>query len=82
MLELGDQAINEHRNILSFIENNHLSGYTVGKLFKEQSSNNILQSFETAEELRNHLETNPIENTFVLLKGSRGIKLEILENVL
>jgi UDP-N-acetylmuramoyl-tripeptide--D-alanyl-D-alanine ligase len=82
MLELGDQAINEHRNILSFIENNHLSGYTVGKLFKEQSSNNVLQSFETAEELRNHLETNPIENTFVLLKGSRGIKLEILENVL
>jgi UDP-N-acetylmuramoyl-tripeptide--D-alanyl-D-alanine ligase len=82
MLELGDQAVNEHRNILSFIENNHLSGYTVGKLFKEQSSNNVLQSFETAEELRNHLETNPIENTFVLLKGSRGIKLEILENVL
>jgi UDP-N-acetylmuramoyl-tripeptide--D-alanyl-D-alanine ligase len=82
MLELGEQAINEHRNILSFIENNHLSGYTVGKLFKEQSSNNILQSFETAEELRNHLETHPIENTFVLLKGSRGIKLEILENVL
>ena len=82
MLELGDQAINEHRNILSFIENNHLSGYTVGKLFKEQTSNNVLQSFETAEELRNHLVTHPIENTFVLLKGSRGIKLEIVENVL
>ncbi|MDP4684923.1 MAG: UDP-N-acetylmuramoyl-tripeptide--D-alanyl-D-alanine ligase [Crocinitomicaceae bacterium] len=82
MLELGDQAINEHRNILSIIENNHLSGYTVGKLFKEQTSNNVLQSFETAEELRNHLVTHPIENTFVLLKGSRGIKLEIVENVL
>lgn len=82
MLELGNQSINEHRNILSFIENNHLSGYTVGKLFKEQTSNNVLQSFETAEELRNHLVTHPIENTFVLLKGSRGIKLEIVENVL
>lgn len=82
MLELGEQAIHEHRNILSFIENNHLSGYTVGKIFKQQSSNCVLQSFETAEELRNHLEQHPVEDTFILLKGSRGIKLEILENVL
>jgi UDP-N-acetylmuramoyl-tripeptide--D-alanyl-D-alanine ligase len=82
MLELGEQAINEHRNILSFIENNHLSGYTVGKIFNQQSSNCVLQSFETAEELRNYLEQHPVEDTFVLLKGSRGIKLEILENVL
>lgn len=82
MLELGKQAEIEHENILSFIEKNQLVGYTVGKLFKQQKSNAVLQSFETSEELQNYLEMHPIENTFLLLKGSRGIKLEILENIL
>jgi len=82
MLELGKQAEYEHDNILSFIEKNQLTGYTVGKLFKQHKSNAVLQSFETSEELLSYLQINPIENTFILLKGSRGIQLERLENVL
>jgi UDP-N-acetylmuramoyl-tripeptide--D-alanyl-D-alanine ligase len=82
MLELGDQSYNEHATILSFIEKNQLTGYTVGKLFKQHNSNSIIQRFDTSEELRAFLVEHPIESTCILLKGSRGIKLEILENSL
>lgn len=82
MLELGEQSNTEHKAILDFIERNGIFGYTVGPLFKTHHSNNVRLAFNNRNEAFEFLKENSITNTLVLLKGSRGIGLEILENVL
>lgn len=82
MLELGTQAEVEHKSVLDFIERNALNGYTVGHLFKKHSSTNVKQAFNNRNEILDYLSTNPINDSLILLKGSRGIGLEILEEQL
>lgn len=82
MLELGIQGDMEHKSILDFIERNSLRGYTVGPLFKKHQSNAVNIAFNNRNEVLEYLESNKISNSLILLKGSRGIGLEILENVL
>lgn len=82
MKELGEESQAEHQNIINLIEKFQLSTYVVGDFFSKVESKNIIQSFEQTEELKSHLQSNPIENKLILLKGSRSIKLEILEEIL
>lgn len=82
MLELGDQSDVEHRSIIELIETKNLNGYTVGPLFGKLRSERILRHFNTKFEALEYLRSNPIEKHLILLKGSRGIGLEILEEVL
>jgi UDP-N-acetylmuramoyl-tripeptide--D-alanyl-D-alanine ligase len=82
MLELGEQGDNEHKSILDYIERNSLHGYTVGPLFQKHHSNNVYNSFNNRNELLEFLKSHVISNSLVLLKGSRGIGLEILEDAL
>ena len=49
---------------------------TVGKGFKKLQHPH--QNFENVELLTHFLKNKPIENAYVLLKGSRGIQLEKL----
>lgn len=82
MLELGDESIKEHQQVLNFAEEKGLSGYTVGPIFKTISSVSILNKFGTCEEAEHYLREHKIYGKLVLLKGSRGIGLEKLEFVL
>jgi UDP-N-acetylmuramoyl-tripeptide--D-alanyl-D-alanine ligase len=82
MLELGDQSTMEHKSIIDFLERQGLSGFTVGPLFKENNSPNVAMSFENRNELIEYLKSHPIKDHLILLKGSRGIGLEILEEYL
>lgn len=79
MLELGIVSKEEHLNILKLIEKNNFEGniFLIGKEFcniKEINSKFIF--FENTDFLQNHLKENPIENNDILIKGSRGIRLE------
>ncbi|WP_053991683.1 UDP-N-acetylmuramoyl-tripeptide--D-alanyl-D-alanine ligase [Mangrovimonas sp. TPBH4] len=84
MFELGSTSAEEHQAILNYLET-HFNGsvYIIGKHFNNTMSNskNTLK-FELFEDLKNHLSGISIENEFILIKGSRGMALErILELV-
>lgn len=82
MLELGDESLKEHQQILNFAQEHGLSGYTVGPIFSTLSSGSVLKKFGTCAEAEHFLRDYKIQGKLVLLKGSRGIGLEKLETVL
>jgi UDP-N-acetylmuramoyl-tripeptide--D-alanyl-D-alanine ligase len=81
MLELGEVSEEEHQKIVTYIENQNFSDvFLVGEQFKNTKDRTEKKKFEHVELLSNYLKTQPIENKLVLIKGSRGIHLEkILE---
>jgi len=75
MLELGEQSELEHQNMVDLLnENNFENVILVGKEFAK--TKNVYQMFENVNELSIHFEKNNIKNHYILIKGSRGIKLE------
>jgi len=77
MLELGDSSAEEHQKITYFIEENSFSEvFLVGPQFKNTIDRTQKKKFEQVELLTNYLKTQPIENKLILIKGSRGIHLE------
>lgn len=82
MLELGDESLAEHSAITKLIEE---SGFEhillVGPDFM-QVAHSIFTCFETSEQARDWLLTQKIENFTILIKGSRGIKMEKVLEVL
>jgi len=81
MLELGETSQNEHQIIVDFIECQDFELiFLVGTNFMNTTDSDKKKKFNNVELLSNYLKTQPIENKFVLIKGSRGIHLEkILE---
>ena len=76
MFELGEDSDKEHINII-----NHCLGagfsnvYLVGEAFIKVNNTNY-PSFSSSRQLIEHLTKNPISDAFILIKGSRGMKLE------
>lgn len=81
MLELGETSGEEHQKIVDFIGKYDFAAiYLVGHEFKNTRCGQKEKKFEQVELLSNYLKTQPIENKLILIKGSRGIHLEkILE---
>lgn len=81
MLELGEASEQEHQKIADFVElQDFTEVFLVGPRFKMTVTGNKKKKFDNAELLSNYLKTQPIENKLILIKGSRGIHLEkILE---
>lgn len=78
MFELGHESAAEHQNILNLATNLNLTVITLGKHYSNTTSN--FRTFTEFEDLKTHLKNlNPSEHT-ILIKGSRGMKMErILE---
>ncbi|MFP5471527.1 MAG: UDP-N-acetylmuramoyl-tripeptide--D-alanyl-D-alanine ligase [Bacteroidia bacterium] len=76
MFELGESSQVEHQEISDYAEKLGVKCIFVGKYFSE--TNTYSDTFENTQELVEYLEENPIKNTLVLIKGSRGMKLEQL----
>ena len=75
MLELGEYSADEHQAIVSELEKAGFEQVVlVGPEFVACKSG--FHTFENVEEARVFLENNPIEAYYVLIKGSRGVKLE------
>lgn len=75
MYELGENSPNEHQKIVDFIKDKPIDkAFLIGKNFK--STKNELPCFNDVAEFDNFLSNNPIENYYVLIKGSRGVGLE------
>lgn len=84
MLELGITSTHEHEQIMELVgEMNLAQTYFVGTnflLLKEKYPR--YSYFKDVNELSAFLKTNPIQNAVILVKGSRGNKLEKLSEVL
>jgi len=77
MLELGDESKTEHENILKILSGlKDCKVLLVGKYYKELAPAFGFLVFSNSEELSVWLAKNPIEQSFVLIKGSRGVQLE------
>ncbi|WP_338733150.1 UDP-N-acetylmuramoyl-tripeptide--D-alanyl-D-alanine ligase [Mangrovimonas cancribranchiae] len=84
MFELGDNALNEHQHIVSFLEKqNDITAIVVGEHFsKTKASSANMLAFKTYADLANHLKETPLKNRYILIKGSRGMALERALDVL
>lgn len=81
MLELGNESINEHNNIINKISDSGISNILlVGKTFSSLAKN--MKCFNDTDELRNYFKKYPLNNSLILIKGSHGIHLEKIVDLL
>jgi UDP-N-acetylmuramoyl-tripeptide--D-alanyl-D-alanine ligase len=75
MFELGEASSKEHQEIVDLADHCDFSNTLyVGAHFYKTITKNI--QFKTFEGLRDHLLKNPLNNQSILIKGSRGMALE------
>lgn len=83
MLELGETSLKEHLNIIKLVEKMELTQtYFVGNnyhLLREKFPEHSY--FKNVNELMEFLKIHLIHDSFILIKGSRGNKLEKLSEV-
>jgi UDP-N-acetylmuramoyl-tripeptide--D-alanyl-D-alanine ligase len=83
MLELGSESTQEHRNIATLIASKkYQEAIYVGTEFEKLKGEFGGHFFSDADEALVWLKANPIKGATVLVKGSRGIKLEKLVTAL
>jgi UDP-N-acetylmuramoyl-tripeptide--D-alanyl-D-alanine ligase len=76
MLELGDMGPAEHRHIVEVAQRLGLNGILVGPIFGSIWKEGDYPIFENNMAAKTYLETQAMRDYVVLIKGSRGIKLE------
>lgn len=77
MKELGDDSDSEHKSLVDKIKKmNFEKVFLVGKEF--ENYHDSFYYFETSEKLREYFIENPLSNATILIKGSRGSKMEII----
>ncbi len=82
MLELGSESKKEHQSIVDQLMSYRLEVYLVGNEFKKTNFSPSVYWFKDRFDLIDHIVSNPIRNSQILLKGSRGIRLEEVVEVL
>lgn len=83
MLELGSESEKEHDAIVALLqEKNITNALLVGPLFIQAGKKNNSKTFATSDEAVEFLKQNKITEATILIKGSRGIKLEKVVEVL
>lgn len=82
MFELGEYSKEEHQKIIELIKENKINNaILVGESFSALNTLPYLH-FKTTAECKAHLEHAKINNHTILIKGSRGMKMEDLQEVL
>jgi UDP-N-acetylmuramoyl-tripeptide--D-alanyl-D-alanine ligase len=84
MFELGSESLEEHKAIISMLENDKKCfTYFIGSDFYANKIGHLnFKFFENYDNLNNYLKEIEIKNSYILIKGSRGMALErVLENL-
>ncbi|MCB9361505.1 MAG: UDP-N-acetylmuramoyl-tripeptide--D-alanyl-D-alanine ligase [Flavobacteriales bacterium] len=76
MLELGSVSKNEHQIIINKTHKLNIDAFFVGSQFNQAKEKHNFKYFQNTEDLISHLEKNNITYSSILIKGSRGIRLE------
>lgn len=84
MFELGKDSEKEHQDIINHLENTDFNQILlVGRNFyKTRISAGNIQKFQSFDDLQSKIKATDFSNTFVLVKGSRGMALERIVNLL
>ncbi len=84
MFELGDAAAKEHQNVVNLIGEKvpDSTVVLVGKLFANTKYRYNAVKFDDATAAAEWMKKNVPENALILIKGSRGMKMEVIGNVL
>ncbi len=84
MFELGGSSKEEHQNIVNYLETlEHTQVYIVGEnFFKTHFKNGFIKKFKTFSELQANLEPTEFSDSYILIKGSRGMALERVLDIL
>lgn len=83
MFELGSFSEEKHREVIDLVRNmNFQEVFFCGQAFyhskNTNESNSLFHFFETKEILKQYLKSNTLKNNYLLIKGSRGMGLESL----
>jgi len=83
MFELGEESKAEHQRILDLAESLDFDQiFILGHNFGETITNNPkVQKFENRVAFEEYLKENPIKTQNILIKGSHGMRLDLLENI-
>ena len=84
MYELGADSALEHKSIIELIESESFNCYFVGSNFDKEKTNKStrIQFFKTKDEIKLELKKLALKGHLILLKGSRGVGLEDLVEIL
>jgi UDP-N-acetylmuramoyl-tripeptide--D-alanyl-D-alanine ligase len=83
MLELGADSAVEHKAIIDLLQRKNITNaILVGPLFMEASKNSSYPAFPASDEAADYLKGKGVKDQTILIKGSRGIKLEKVVEVL
>jgi UDP-N-acetylmuramoyl-tripeptide--D-alanyl-D-alanine ligase len=83
MLELGEKSEEEHLKLLEAIKSlNPEKVFLVGSTFQKVSAGSGFKSFHDVEKLREYLKSETVKGSLILIKGSRGMTLEKVYDLL
>lgn len=78
MFELGNESFEEHKTIVEFLKNEtQIEFFFIGsEFYKTKIDCENFHFFSTFEELKTALSEEKFEEKYILIKGSRGMELE------
>jgi len=83
MLELGEKSEDEHKKLLDELLSHNLgNSILVGPIFQQVSEKTGFKSFVSVIKLIEYLRSNPVKGSTILVKGSRGMGLEKIFDLL
>ncbi|MFY7708513.1 MAG: UDP-N-acetylmuramoyl-tripeptide--D-alanyl-D-alanine ligase [Flavobacteriales bacterium] len=81
MRELGEEGPVEHRSMIQKAKELGLNGVLVGSVFAEVATADDFIAFADKDAARTYLSALELEGHTILIKGSRGIQLEVLKDI-
>lgn len=83
MLELGEVSVYEHLNIINYLEERKIKNvFFIGDAFIEAADKPDYRFYKSVDDLLSTLKQGDILSKLILIKGSRGNRLERLMSVL
>lgn len=83
MLELGEKSDEEHLNLLNSLSSHQIdNAFLIGPIFQKICSKCGFKSFPDVNKLIEFLKKEPVKGKTILIKGSRGIGLEKIYDLL
>jgi UDP-N-acetylmuramoyl-tripeptide--D-alanyl-D-alanine ligase len=76
MFELGEDSAKEHQHIVNICENLEIDRFIfIGKNYYETTAE---EKYDSVESMKKQLNISTFKNNYILIKGSRGMALERL----
>jgi UDP-N-acetylmuramoyl-tripeptide--D-alanyl-D-alanine ligase len=83
MLELGEKSEKEHLEVLNLLQSQMAEKVLlVGPVFQKISPKSGFKAFDNVDNLIEFIKSEPVKGNTILIKGSRGIRLEKIYDLL